>query len=372
MAEKQDFLRAMAALSPEEVVSMLPKEILEKVVSQAAVPVPHDAVNVGKASQTPAATSPPKKPLKALNAFIAFRSYYSKTFPTVAQKDISSLIKTLWQGDLFHAEWQIMAQLWSFIRDSNIQGLNVPLSSFLATSVPSMGVVPNDAYIQTLGWQLTQDGERNFRLVRLSNPSKSDIQATYQPTAASQAELMQWLAASGALGNHGQTLLNLLERRPDTFVPPVNNQTRPDLQQFVARIRSDPLGAAATMMGVDTTHPAVNLGVGVVHSNDFDNLNMSIGLVHVPYGSRTESGELSSSAVQTIPSPHAQPQDTQGTRQYPFDTGYSQITQHENSSFALDGAQAAAVDLSNPYDVDALIANQSDLDRPYLGHHFFQ
>ncbi|KAJ2904683.1 hypothetical protein MKZ38_007424 [Zalerion maritima] len=67
---------------------------------------------------------------------------------------------------------------------------------------------------------------------------------------------MQCLDAFSPLGSDGKTLLNLLENQSDIFVPPVKNKTGPHLQQFMAKTRSDVLGAAPTVMGVDATHHA--------------------------------------------------------------------------------------------------------------------
>lgn len=74
MAQKQNFLHAMSTLSPEEVVSMLPKEILDQVVSQNAVSLPSDSATVTAPTSTANAAPAQRRRLKPLNAFIAFRS----------------------------------------------------------------------------------------------------------------------------------------------------------------------------------------------------------------------------------------------------------------------------------------------------------
>ena len=272
--------------------------------------------------------------------------YYSKAFPTVAQRDISSLIKTLWQKDLFHAEWQIMAQVYSFIRDSNVlEGVKYDLGGFLVSAVPVMGVPPNTEYIAAHGWMLSQNQDGGFSLEQITPPKKAGIQAAYRPVASSPIELLQWLASAGLLGNHGQQLVQQMEERPDAFTSTSVPTTRSNIPQFVAQVRASPANTAAAIMGIDPSHPAISLGVGIATVPDF----RALGMVPIP---PTQVGMAQSQQSRTQTAEHSD-----------FDAAYNHA---DIASFRSDigRSQSPLTGMTSRYDFnDMVMTSEHDVEK---------
>ena len=99
------------------------------------------------------APAPAKRPL---NSWMAFRSYYSPIFADLQQKEVSGILKELWEADPFKAKWAILAKAYSIIRDQ--QGReNSPLDVFLAIAGPLIGIIGADKYLGCLGWDIIMD-----------------------------------------------------------------------------------------------------------------------------------------------------------------------------------------------------------------------
>ena len=70
----------------------------------------------------------------------------------IQQKDISSILRVLWDKDPFKGKWQILAKAFSVIRD--VKGKkDASLDSFLAIAAPFIGVVGTVDYLPLLGFQ---------------------------------------------------------------------------------------------------------------------------------------------------------------------------------------------------------------------------
>lgn len=78
-------------------------------------------------------------------------------FTTHQQKDISGLLKQLWQADPFKGKWAILAKAYSLIRDREGKA-SAPLDGFLSRACPFIGIITPTDYFQTLGWQLSTNG----------------------------------------------------------------------------------------------------------------------------------------------------------------------------------------------------------------------
>lgn len=92
-------------------------------------------------------------PMRALNSFIAFRSYYSSCFRNYQQKDISVFVNRMWLADFFKPKWTIVAKAYSIIRD-RVGKANAPLDKFLAVACPAIGILTPDEYFKQMGWVL--------------------------------------------------------------------------------------------------------------------------------------------------------------------------------------------------------------------------
>lgn len=86
-------------------------------------------------------------------------------FTSLQQKDISGFLTYLWQADPFKAKWSILAKAYSIIRDTKGKE-NAPLDSFLAISVPYIGVIPPGEYLAMLGWKVWTDDHGQTTLTR--------------------------------------------------------------------------------------------------------------------------------------------------------------------------------------------------------------
>lgn len=93
------------------------------------------------------------------------------------QKAISSLLTTLWHGDLFQAKWTILAKAYSMvlcsfslkayfkIRDQQGKD-NASLSKFLGLVIPFIGIIAPPDYLSTVGWKMTE-GESSSNSILL-------------------------------------------------------------------------------------------------------------------------------------------------------------------------------------------------------------
>ena len=83
-------------------------------------------------------------------------AYYSTIFSSLQQKEISGFLTYMWQADPFKAKWSILAKAYSLIRDSQGKN-NAPLDKFLAISVPLIGIIEPERYLQALSWEVAID-----------------------------------------------------------------------------------------------------------------------------------------------------------------------------------------------------------------------
>ena len=125
--------------------------------------------------------TPPSKgiaPARPLNSWMAFRSKlfirsltrllthvgcYSPVFRTFQQKEISGLMRRLWQNDPFKAKWSIIAKAYSLIREHTAKSA-APLDSFLALVCPYIGMVDREEYLAVMGWSIEEeDGQKKMK-----------------------------------------------------------------------------------------------------------------------------------------------------------------------------------------------------------------
>lgn len=139
--------------------------------------------------------------MRPLNAFMAFRAFYSKIFPFKQQKDISGWLNRLWKDDAFHSKWTITARAYSIIRD-RVGKENAPLDAFLELVCPHIGIVPPILYLPVMGWSIPNSEPGQTELVRLGAPQIAHFSVT---TTLSAIDLVQYCEEHGyAIGLGGK------------------------------------------------------------------------------------------------------------------------------------------------------------------------
>ncbi|GAM43843.1 mating-type protein [Talaromyces pinophilus] len=114
-----------------------------------------------------------KKKLRPLNSFMAYRSFYSTMFPEMTQKTKSGIIKDLWQADPYKGKWAILAKAYSLLRDDHRN--EVSLDSFLELTVPFIGLIQPEDYLEIMGCRLvTTDGQYHIENVSPARPDLSE------------------------------------------------------------------------------------------------------------------------------------------------------------------------------------------------------
>lgn len=100
-------------------------------------------------------------------------------FPDLTQKAKSGLLKFLWQNDPFKAKWAILAKAYSIIRDDHVG--EVSLDSFLNLNANILGIIVPEAYLTSMGWELSVDGQSQYTMARVkpSAATEADVSTNY-------------------------------------------------------------------------------------------------------------------------------------------------------------------------------------------------
>ncbi|RMD44179.1 hypothetical protein DV735_g1008, partial [Chaetothyriales sp. CBS 134920] len=121
----------------------------------------HDAMQATRPASRRVRTGHAKK--RPLNAFMAFRSYYSPQLSGMTQKVKSGIMQSLWSAETRKNLWAILAKAYTDIRDNHQE--HVSLDKFLLATVHEIPVIPAPVYLAKMGWELTMDayGEKIIR-----------------------------------------------------------------------------------------------------------------------------------------------------------------------------------------------------------------
>lgn len=108
-----------------------------------------------------------------------YTGFYSNIFPDLTQKARSGILKFLWQNDPCKAKWAILAKAYSIIRDDHVG--EVTLDSFLNLNTDFLGIVESNRYLETMGWELTVDGQSQYTMTRIKSATaaEADISTNY-------------------------------------------------------------------------------------------------------------------------------------------------------------------------------------------------
>nr|AHA91692.1 MAT1-1-1 [Diplodia sapinea] len=192
---------------------------LQHLISQGLIQIPHNALpqnalpqnamNVnanaqvthnhpGSVTQAGASQSAPTqqpKKKRTLNCFVAFRCYISPVFDKFQQKDRSGFVKVMWAGENVKAKWTIIAKAYSTIRDE-VGSDNAPMDAFLNLACPHIGIISRDNYLNTLGWELVNNGS-GWQLIRRFIPDTASLPHGYLTTTVSVDDLVTFVRGRG-------------------------------------------------------------------------------------------------------------------------------------------------------------------------------
>ncbi|KAK7897056.1 hypothetical protein LTR67_004944 [Exophiala xenobiotica] len=116
------------------------------------------------------------KPKRPLNAFIAYRTYYSPLFKGIPQKLKSGLLRQMWGAENKHALWALLGCAYSDLRDHHEETLSV--EKFLSITVPLVPIIPAEKYLSKMGWILSS----NFQELHRDAAFNADVLAAEYPT----------------------------------------------------------------------------------------------------------------------------------------------------------------------------------------------
>ncbi|MCJ1245825.1 hypothetical protein MMC30_003029 [Trapelia coarctata] len=136
------------------------------------------------------------KATRPLNLYIAFRTYYSKMFPGLQQKEISVLLTLVWRNDNAKAKWSILAKAYSIIRDATGKE-NASLELFLGMNAPIIGMVEPGNYLAFMGYEMSRNEFGQMKLVQRSKPNAASLKGEYFATNVSVDDIICNCVACG-------------------------------------------------------------------------------------------------------------------------------------------------------------------------------
>ncbi|KAK6371725.1 hypothetical protein LTS17_008548 [Exophiala oligosperma] len=137
---------------------------------------------------------------RPLNAFIAYRSYYSPIFKGIPQKVKSGLLRMTWSADTKRAMWALLGSAYSDLRDHHDESL--PLDKFLSLTVPLLPIVSADKYLGKMGWEISTAANNTEEpvLIRSSAFNAACLAAEYpHNTNLSVADIVNHCYTQGLL-----------------------------------------------------------------------------------------------------------------------------------------------------------------------------
>jgi hypothetical protein len=121
-----------------------------------------------------------------------YLAYYGSIFANAPQKDVSTLLTSLWAADPFKPKWAILARAYTSIRNS-VGKANAPLLQFLETVGPAIGMLKPEDYLKQMGWIVVKTPCLAVERVAVASIGHLDLS-----TKLSAWDLVQvWQEASG-------------------------------------------------------------------------------------------------------------------------------------------------------------------------------
>lgn len=116
----------------------------------------------------------------------------------MTQKAKSGILRFLWHNDPFKAKWAILAKAYSSIRDKHENG--VTLDTFLALTIPFIGLIEPSKYLQTMGWKVVKGQDFQYHVVKGETVTSGLPSVS---TNVSVTDVINYCYASGYVeGNH--------------------------------------------------------------------------------------------------------------------------------------------------------------------------
>jgi hypothetical protein len=138
-------------------------------------------------------------------------------FIAVRQKEISGLLKCLWQGDMFKVKWTLLARAYSVIRDFKGKAA-APLDQFLAINAPFIGIIAPGEYLGLFRWELQMDEQQKHHMSRRFTPAWNSFDEKYIRTDHSLQDILQHCEEQGYVSSGELPKLqhNILAARPSS------------------------------------------------------------------------------------------------------------------------------------------------------------
>ncbi|OMP88742.1 Mating-type protein MAT-1 [Diplodia seriata] len=101
----------------------------------------------------------------------------------------------MWAGENVKAKWTIIAKAYSTIRDE-VGSDNAPMDGFLNLACPHIGIISRANYLNTLGWELVNNGS-GWQLIRRFIPDTASLPHGYLTTTVSVDDLVTFVRGRG-------------------------------------------------------------------------------------------------------------------------------------------------------------------------------
>ncbi|KAF2105211.1 MAT1-1-1 mating-type protein [Lophiotrema nucula] len=145
-------------------------------------------------------TTPEKaeKAKKAVNGFVAFRSYY-KSIPSLKlwpMMKLSGPLGLMWGREANKPLWSLLGKAWSIIRDQ-IGEEKASRDQFFRIICPYLNIPSPETYLDRHGWKFDTDDEGAPRLTRESTPTPESLDVGIAATTLSVEDIIQYCQSMG-------------------------------------------------------------------------------------------------------------------------------------------------------------------------------
>ncbi|EOO01344.1 putative mating type protein 1-1-1 protein [Phaeoacremonium minimum UCRPA7] len=279
---------------------------------------------------------------KGVNAFIAFRVYYSGAFPSMTQRFRSSLIKQMWAKDPYHTTWKLLGKVFTTIRDYVVD-VKPNLADFLRIACPHLGIVAPDDYLGVFHWQFAEvNGEVKF-------VHDDNVKVTVKgPDCTSEYDIVLGCINNGFQIKDHQGLLERMQSEPEktlSFMPDAETHRG----HFENLVLMNPHAAIGRIMDGDAAIGLNNMSVNVVFVDSDNNAGQN--------GSTSDHGSFARyGGIQ-----HMLTQEALMVDHYDWENAENRppASPYGVNGFAVQQSDWAVFDMANPICCDRLADNYS-------------
>ena len=123
---------------------------------------------------------------RPVNSWMAYRAYYQVIFKGSQQKNVSGMMRRLWENDLFRSKWSMIANVYSVIRN-DVGKLAAPMDRYLQIVSQLLNIIPAANYLERMGWVY----DPNTGLVRKRIPPTNAFTNAEHNTNLSVGDLLR-------------------------------------------------------------------------------------------------------------------------------------------------------------------------------------